>query len=121
MAWKFALRFVLVLGLSSIGFSSYSAQIIYGLKNASHFKSKSSHDFYVQVGSFKSKSNALRVKAHLQKKSSQPVFLKKKKGYYVVMMGPFHSASAVRAAAFGFRTDSTKKKHSKQKMQKQVA
>lgn len=94
-------KLVLALGLSLVNLSSMAAQTIYGLQRASQLNSNSSSDFYVQVGSFKSKANAQRVKSALQNKTQKPVSLRQKNGYYVVTIGPLHSAAAVRETARG--------------------
>ncbi|CDZ76010.1 Opacity protein antigens [Legionella massiliensis] len=87
------------LGLSLVSLSSVAAQTIYGLQNASQLRSNSSGDFYIQVASFKSKSNALRAKSALQRKSDSSIAIRERSGYYTVVIGPIHSAAAVRTTA----------------------
>lgn len=112
------LNSAIALALTLAGFSSFSAQTIYGLDNARHFKSHTTNDFYIQLGSFKHKNLAIRAKTTLQKQSSHPIVLKEKNGYYLVQLGPIHSAKEVRAIAQSMHAGSTKtpvvtKKHPK--------
>lgn len=93
---QFATTLALALGLSIVSVASTAAQTIYGLQRASQLSSNSSGDFYIQIGSFKSKANALRVKSSLQGKTREPVSIRQKHSYYIVTMGPIHSAAAVR-------------------------
>lgn len=87
-----------VIGLSLIAISPVSAQTIYGLQQASQFRSNLPGNFYIQVGSYKNKSNALRAKSQLQAKSSHPIVIKKDSGY-LVLVGPFKSDIEVRKSA----------------------
>jgi opacity protein-like surface antigen len=99
MKHRVCLTSAIALGLTCIGFSSFSAQTIYGLDNARHFRSHAKSDFYIQLGSFKHKNLATRAKTSFQKQSRHPVLLKEKNGYYTVLMGPMHSAADVRTIA----------------------
>ncbi|WP_298624019.1 SPOR domain-containing protein [uncultured Legionella sp.] len=99
MTLPFRVKLALSLALPLVSFSSFSTSTIYGLQKASQFRSNSSGDFYIQVASFRSKANALRAKSSLQSKSSQPIWIREKNGYYAVLIGPIHSAVAVRSTA----------------------
>lgn len=87
------------IGLLLTGFSSCSAQTIYGLQQASQFGSKVSGNYYIQIGSYTNQSNALRVKSSLHNTSGRTVLVKEKNSHYQVMVGPFRSAAEVRTAA----------------------
>ena len=102
MKRQYCYKLSISIGLSLISFSSLSAQTIYGLHQATQFKSNVSNDFYIQIGNYKNKSDALHAKSHAQKKSNNPVLLKEINGYYMVLLGPFHSAFEVRSAAQKF-------------------
>lgn len=102
MKWQYCSKLSIAIGLTLISYSSISAQTIYGLDQSRQFKSNRSGDFYIQLGSFSNKSNALRAEAQVKRKSNHPVLLKRKNGYYVVLLGPFHSATEVRATAQKF-------------------
>ncbi|MBA2711461.1 MAG: SPOR domain-containing protein, partial [Tatlockia sp.] len=92
-------KLALAMGLMVIGSNSFSAQIVYGLPNASNFKSNSSSDFYIQIASFKSKENAVRLKSEVRNKTDYPLILKEKNGIYSVLVGPIRTSSALRATA----------------------
>lgn len=102
MKQHFCSKLSITIGLSLISFSSLSAQIVYGLNQARQFRSYASKDIYIQTGSYKNKSYALRAKSQLKNKSHYPVFLKEERGYYKVMLGPFRTATEVRIAAQPF-------------------
>lgn len=102
MKQKYCIKLSVAIGFSLISFTSASAQTIYGLHQASQFSSKASSDVYIQLGSYKNKSYALRAKSQAQRKSKRPVLLKEKNGYYVIFLGPFRSATEVRTAAREF-------------------
>ncbi|MBA3535379.1 MAG: SPOR domain-containing protein [Tatlockia sp.] len=74
-----------------------SGKTIYGLSNTKHFKASSNGDFYIQTATFKSKQNAYHYKSELIKKYHHPVIVKNQGGYYIVFIGPLHSAAEVRA------------------------
>ncbi|MBN9228679.1 MULTISPECIES: SPOR domain-containing protein [Legionella] len=102
MKWNCYSKLSIAVGFSLISFSSSSAQLIYGLHQAQQFRSNAAGDFYIQLASYKNKSYALRAKSRAQKKTSYPVLLKKKNGYYQLLLGPLHSATEVRAAGQKF-------------------
>jgi YaiO family outer membrane protein len=92
-------KLAMALGLMLMGHPSFSTQTIYGLQNASQFKSNSSKDVYIQLGSFKNKAYASQLRATMQAKTSYPILVKEKNSYFIVLMGPIHSASLVRTTA----------------------
>lgn len=100
-------KLTMALGFSLISFASFSTQTIYGLQKASQFRSNSSGKLYVQVGSFKNKGNALRLRTALKNKTRNPVLVKEKNGYFIVVVGPMHTAAAVRSAAHDIGSTST--------------
>lgn len=65
--------------------------------NNKHIKVKYNGQYYLQAGTFKSVENANEYKLHLTKKSHQPVIVKPSGNYYVVLIGPIHSADEARA------------------------
>ncbi len=103
-------KLAVAMGLMLIGSTSFSTQIVYGLQNASQFKSNSSGDFFIQLGSFKTKANAAQLKSSLQRKTNYPLILKEKKGFYVVLLGPVYSAAKLRLTAQTFNKSSEKVK-----------
>ena len=69
---------------------------IYGLDEARDFDSKVAEDFYIQVGSFKSKANAEKLVASIKANTDKPVFIISKGGLYIVKMGPLKTSDEVR-------------------------
>ncbi|AUH72627.1 SPOR domain-containing protein [Legionella sainthelensi] len=120
--WRFCSKLSIAIGLSVITFPSFSAQKIYGLQQARQFRSNLSSNFYIQIGSYTYKSNASRVKSQLQHESNHPALIKKVNGYYVVLIGPFHSAVELRAAAqeFSGKSASVRVHHKTKKSQYRV-
>lgn len=102
MKWQCCSKLSIAIGFSLFSFSAWSMQTIYGLQQSRHLKGTGAEDYYIQTGSYSSKSNALRAQSEMKRKSSHPVLLKQKNGYYAVMVGPFHSATEVRMAAQKF-------------------
>lgn len=71
---------------------------VYGLANAQHYAGQGNGPFYIQLAAFKSGSNASRYLQTMQGQSTQPVFIEQRGAIHSVVMGPFASASALRAA-----------------------
>lgn len=99
MKLRICSKLAITLGVLISNVPTLSAQTFYGVESASHFNNRAKGNFYIQAGSFKNKSNALRTQSALKSKTHQPVFLKEKNGYYVVIIGPLHSAALVRQTA----------------------
>lgn len=76
--------------------SPIQGEKVYGLSNAKYFKSKTNGDFYIQMGTFKSETNAKNYKEQLIKKYHHPVIIEKKGNYHITYIGPIHSAAEVR-------------------------
>ncbi len=70
---------------------------IFGLDKAQDFQSDATGQFYIQLASFRNKSNAAKIVALIRSKTNTPVTLKDKNGFYLVTMGPMSSAADVRA------------------------
>lgn len=70
-------------------------QVIYGLQQAQHFKSKSDNAVYIQAESFLDASKAERYQSVLRSKTRYPVKIAQKGNFYVVVIGPIYSASNV--------------------------
>jgi len=78
---------------SDINSSAGPTKVIYGLSNTQHVNATSQSQFYVQAGTFKKEKNANVFKKQLVKKYHQPVTVKPKGNYYVVIIGPMSSAA----------------------------
>jgi opacity protein-like surface antigen len=76
--------------------SSLPNKIIYGLDEARDFDSKVAANFYIQVGSFKSKTNAEKLSAAIKANTDKPVSISSKGGLYIIKMGPFKTPDEVR-------------------------
>lgn len=77
--------------------SMSSTETIYGLSNAQYFKAQTRGNYYIQASTFKSPKNAESYKNELIRKYPYPALIKQKNNYYVVYLGPIHSADEVRA------------------------
>jgi opacity protein-like surface antigen len=86
-----------------------SAQVVYGLDNASTFNSKHHGPFMVQAGSFLLKQNALQLKSKLSTQLHYPVQISHRQDYYLVVIGPLSSSAEVRKV--GGRKMSLPEKH----------
>ena len=73
------------------------SKVIYGLSNTQHLKEGSNGQFYVQAATFKNIKNANIYKQQLQKKNHQPVTVKARGKYYVVIIGPLNTVAEVKA------------------------
>ncbi|CEG58387.1 SPOR domain-containing protein [Legionella fallonii] len=76
------------------GSSGSNAKII---SNAQHVEEGSNSQFYVQAATFKNIKYANNYKQQLRKKFHQPVTVKERGKYYVVIIGPLHSVAEARA------------------------
>lgn len=74
-----------------------NSKVIYGLSNTHRVKEGSNHQFYVQAATFKNVKNANIYKQQLRKKTHQPVTVKARGKYYVVIIGPLNSVAEVKA------------------------
>ena len=101
MKW-ICLKPVTALVLLFISIQSYSisnSMILYGLTGTQHFQSNFSGEFYIQLASFKNKSNAYKLLKKSRLQTNYPVTLRQKQGVYIVILGPIPSAEGVRAAS----------------------
>ena len=71
------------------------AQIIYGLDNAHHFKSRQHGPYFVQVASFHSASFANQLKQRLSSITTYPVHVSVSGKYHIVRIGPMISIDDV--------------------------
>lgn len=107
MKVRFYSKLTVMLGLYLSALPTFSAVTLYGLDQAGKFHSRSGGQYYIQTGSFDSKSNAYRNQSSLQRKSHYPVSVKQKLNRYVVVVGPIKSSSEVRATAVSLGSKST--------------
>jgi opacity protein-like surface antigen len=70
---------------------------LYSLDRAQDFQSDVNGEYYVQLGSFRSKANAEKIVKETRAKTNTPVVMKDKGGFYVVTLGPMATAADVRA------------------------
>lgn len=100
---RFCRRCILVL-LSSIVFCptlSLAKDItVSGLSNAKTFQNKWPGNFYIQVGSFSTASHAYQLKKSLELKSHYPISISAVSSYFIVKIGPLHSAAEVRELGY---------------------
>jgi opacity protein-like surface antigen len=70
---------------------------VFSLDRAQDFQSDVTGEYYVQLGSFRSKANAEKIVTQTRAKTNTAVTVKEKGGFYVVTLGPMASAADVRA------------------------
>jgi opacity protein-like surface antigen len=88
-----------------VAFSSFAtnnppdlnSKVIYGLSNTQHVKEGLNSQLYVQAATFKNIKNANIYKQQLRKKTHQPVTVKARGKYYVVIIGPLNTVAEVKA------------------------
>ncbi|MCW8400241.1 SPOR domain-containing protein [Legionella sp. PATHC038] len=86
---------------------SVNAHVIYGLENCSHFNTRQSGPFFVQVSSFHSKHLAQQLKNKLTKHTHHSVQIHASKGYYAVRIGPLSSIAEVHSMCHSLSSGST--------------
>ena len=69
----------------------------HGLENAQEVIAHSTGLYYLQAGKFQSASGADRYKKQLANQFHQPVMVKTRGQFHVVLIGPFKTFSALRA------------------------
>jgi len=99
MKWissKYTLAAVLPM-IAINAFAVPNVKTIYGLASAQHLQNKTGASFYIQLGSFSNRSNALKLEKATRIKTKFPVTTHRKNGNYVVSIGPINSVINVRA------------------------
>ena len=76
-----------------------ASRTLHNSDEASYLHTQSNGKMYIQLGSFKNKSNAERLLKNVQAKINYPVTARQKNGYYVVTVGPLSTTAEVRAAS----------------------
>lgn len=99
MKQKFCPKLVLTIGLSLVSLPIFSAITVYGLERAHHFQHQSTGTFYIQVGTFSTKANAIHLQSTLKNKLKTPVIVRQNKALHLVIIGPLKSAQEVRSVA----------------------
>jgi opacity protein-like surface antigen len=99
MKWNFRV-FILLITFFSIASFSYASQVrvISGLDAARDYQGKS-NNIYIRVGSFTNKHNAKRYQSFLRANTDSAVRMTYKHRYYMVTIGPLHSAAETRKLA----------------------
>jgi opacity protein-like surface antigen len=77
---------------------------IYSLDRGQDFQSDVPGEYYVQLGSFRSKANAEKILTLTRSKTNTPVAMKAKGEFYVVTLGPLASAADVRSISEALST-----------------
>lgn len=95
-------RLITVRNFDRLG-ASFNSKVIYDLSNTQHVKESLNKHFYVQAATFKNIKNANIYKQQLRKKTHQPVTVKARGKYYVVIIGPLNSVAEVRALSSSSR------------------
>lgn len=65
--------------------------IVYGTHNAAHYNGRNATTYFISLGSFTYKTNAMRFFQQLTAKGMRPLNVSKLKKYYWVSAGPFYS------------------------------
>lgn len=104
------LSLIVVSVLSYLPLATNATQVVYGLDQARHFTARIKNNVYIQVGNFKEKEKAYRQQQMLRSKTRYAVKIERKAQMYAVLIGPLHSAVAVRKTATSLVV-STKKPH----------
>lgn len=81
------------------------AHVISGVEAAKTYHSKARGDVYIQVGTFANQANAKRISASIKSNTKFPAQIYHKHNYYIVSVGPLHSAAQVRQAAYAISPD----------------
>jgi opacity protein-like surface antigen len=69
---------------------------LYSLDAAEKFKTDTAGDYYIQLGCFTKKENAEKLLKEVKFRTDDPVAMVERNGFYIVTMGPYHSADDVR-------------------------
>jgi len=96
-------------------FAYAKLQYIYGLENAAHLGKNDNTDYTVLLGSFSKKANAERLTRNYKIKGFDTVEMSYKKGFYIVKLGPIHSAQKTRMVAAKLLGHSPKNHYPKQR------
>ena len=95
--------FAILFCYSSHALSTCRAMILFGFNNAKKFQIKQNENnpksYYIQAGSFKKQSNALRYQKSLMARTEYPVLIKSHDEFNAVIIGPIPDAKTVLSEA----------------------
>lgn len=81
------------------------AHVISGVDVAKNYHSKARGEVYIQVGTFANQANAKRIAASIKSNTKYPAQIYHRRNFYIVSVGPLHSAPQVRQAAYALSPD----------------
>ena len=100
MKWNFRGLLILVLLLTTCTASfAKKTHVISGLERAKNYHGKPNGKIYIQAGSFSRHSNAVHYQSLIHTKTTHPVKMAHKQGYYTVTIGPLRTALEARQTA----------------------